>query len=278
MRKSGTDSLFSSHPRAKDQASATGKKVSVPVFPPARKNRQCGVTLPSSCRAERGVTLIELMISVSLVAVITVGMLFAVRTSALAYEKTGARLRANREQVNRTQILARELGGAMPLLSMCGTRMTPYFTGTSDSLRMISSYSIAEGFRGYPQILEFQVIASPAAGVQLVVAEHPYTGPLSTTPFCDPLGGAASGFSAAASPPFVLADGLASCQFLYHQPIDMLAYQDTGWVPVWSRNVLPAGIRVELKPLAAAGGGLLPVTVTIPLRVDRDMYLGYDDF
>lgn len=240
--------------------------------PSSRKNRQ------------RGVTLIELMISVSLVAVISVGMLFAVRTSALAYEKTGARLRANREQVSRTQILARELGGAMPVLSLCGVNMTSYFTGAPDSLRMISSYSIAEGSRGYPQILEFRVLRSPAAGVQLVVVEHPYTGPSSTTPFCDPSGAAVSGFSAGdgpagtAPPPFVLADGLASCEFSYHQPIDRLAYQDTGWVPVWTRNVLPAGIRVELKPLTAAGGELPPVNVTVPLRVDRDPYLGYDDF
>jgi prepilin-type N-terminal cleavage/methylation domain-containing protein len=247
------------------------------MLPISCGTRQRGVTLPSSRRAQRGVTLIELMISVSLVAVITVGMLFAVRTSALAYEKTGARLRANREQINRNQILARELGGAMPLLSMCGTRMTPYFTGTSDSLRMISSYSIAEGFRGYPQILEFQVIASPAAGVQLVVAEHPYTGPFSTTPFCGAPDGGALEFSGAASP-FVLADGLASCQFSYHQPIDMLAFQDTGWVPEWGRNILPAGVRVEMTAVAVAGGGLSPVTVTVPLRVDRNLYDGYDDF
>lgn len=253
----------------------------------SRKYRQPGVTLlasrrgatlPYLSRAERGVTLIELMIAVSLVAVISVGMLFAVRTGALAYQKTSDRLRANREQVNRTQILARELGGAMPVLSLCGTRMTAYFMGASDSLRMISSYSIAEGSRGYPQVLEFRVMRSPVAGVQLVVTEQPYTGPLSTTPFCMALDGGAFQFSSPSSPPFVLADGLASCQFSYHQPIDMLAYQDTGWVQVWNRNVLPAGIRVELQPLTTAGGGLAPFAVTVPLHVDRDMYMVYDDF
>ena len=243
----------------------------------SRTIRQRRVTSPSRSRAERGVTLIELMIAVSLVAVITVGLMFAVRTSLVTYEKTGARLRANREQVGRNEILARELGAAMPVLSLCGTNMTPYFMGTSDSLRMISSYSIAEGFRGYPQILEFRVTPSPAAGVQLVVAEHPYTGPLSTTPFCGPLGSSFEA-SADASPPFVLADGLASCQFSYHQPVDMLAYQDTGWVAVWSRNTLPAVVRVDMQPLAAAAGGLPPVSVTAPLRVDRPMDLGYDDF
>ncbi|HEV2202448.1 MAG TPA: prepilin-type N-terminal cleavage/methylation domain-containing protein [Bryobacteraceae bacterium] len=256
------------------------------MLPISRGTRQRGVTsfvsrrgatLPCLSHAERGVTLIELMIAVSLVAVMSVGMLFALRTSVLAYEKTGARLRANREQVSRTQILARELAGAMPVLSLCGVNMTPYFMGASDSLHMISSYSVAEGSRGYPQIIEFQVMRSPVAGVQLVVTEQPYTGPFSTTPFCDPTGGAVSGFSTGA-PPFVLADRLASCEFSYHQPVDMLAYQDTGWVPVWKRNVLPAGIRVELTPLATAGGGLPSVAVTVPLRVDRDIFMAYDDF
>lgn len=102
-----------------------------------------------SARRERqsGVTLIELMIAVSLTAVITVGLLFALRTSVLAYEKTSDRLRSNRAQISRNQILSSELGGAMPILSSCpGVPAMPYFTGTPAMLRMISSYSIGKDF------------------------------------------------------------------------------------------------------------------------------------
>ena len=163
--------------------------------------------------AQRGVTLIELMIAVSITAVITVGLLFALRTSIVAYEKTSARLHSNREQLSRNQILSRELGGAMPVMSTCGTSNVPYFFGASDSLRMISSYSIAEGFRGYPQILDFETRRTSSGALQLVVTEYPYTGPASTAPLC--ASSSSYGSSEGASEPFVLADDLLSCAFSY---------------------------------------------------------------
>src|SRR6202044_468521 len=131
---------------------------------------------------------------------------------------------------------------------------------TPTTLRMISSYSIGEGFRGYPQILEFQVTESPSGGVKLVVTEHPYTGPSSASAFCgtaDAEGNAfGSAFSESGPPPFVLADGLISCEFSYHMPVDMLGYKDTAWMPAWKGNTLPAGVRVGMKPRAGSGGGL----------------------
>lgn len=217
------------------------------------------------------------MIAVSLTAVITVGLLFALRTSVLAYEKTSDRLRANREQIGRNQILSSELGGAMPVASPCGAGNLPYFTGTPSMLRMISSYSIAEGFRGYPQILDFQVTPSPSGGVRLVVTERPYTGPASMSAFCSDGDAGGSAFSSAGPPPFVLADDLISCEFSYHEPLDMGAFKDTAWVPAWRGNRLPSGVRVEMKPRAASGGGLPVVGVTVPLRADREILRSYLD-
>jgi hypothetical protein len=222
------------------------------------------------------VTLIELMIAVSLTAVITVGLLFALRTSVLAYEKTSDRLHSNREQISRNQILSSELGGVMPIVSSCpGVAAVPYFIGTPGTLRMVSSYSISEGFRGYPQILEFQVTPSPSGGVRLSVTEYPYTGPASVNAFCGTF--EASSFSGGETPPFVLADDLISCEFSYHEPIDMGAYKDTAWLPAWKANRLPSAVRVEMKPRASAGGGLPVVDVTAPVRTDRDIFRTYED-
>jgi len=235
-------------------------------------------TCSSRRSRQRGVTLIELMIAVSLTAVITVGLMFALRTSIVAYEKTSDRLRSNREQLNRNQILTRELGGAMPVLSLCGAAPTPFFIGAPDSLRMISNYSIAEGFRGYPQILEFQVRRSPAGGLQLVVTELPYTGPSSTASFCGPGGGGAYDLSNGVAGPFVLADDLLACVFSYRPPSNPLAGKESEWVPEWSNpRTLPAAIKVEMKPREAVGGGLPVVSVTAPLRVDRDIFRPYPD-
>ena len=241
-----------------------------------RRSSQRRLTLRSR-HGERGVTLIELMIAVSLTAVITVGLLFALRTSIVAYEKTSDRLHSNREQLGRNQILSRELGGAMPVMSACGTSNVPYFFGAPDSLRMISSYSIAEGFRGYPQILEFQTRRSSSGGLQLVVIEHPYTGPASTAPLCG--SSDAFGFSGTDAEPFVLADDLAACTFSYLGiPNPLASKQEANWTATWtSSNSLPLGIKVEMKPRAEPGGGLPSVTVTAPIHVDRDIFRSYPD-
>jgi len=239
------------------------------------------VTRPSRQKRERGVTLIELMIAVSITAVVVVGLMFALRTSVVAYQTTGDRLRANRAQMNRNQILARELGAAMPVLALCGNVQTLSFTGGPQSMHLVSSYSIAEGFRGYPQIVEIRVrrgsSSSSSGGLQLVASEQPYTGPGSTASLCGSAGGE-SAFSAAGSAPVVLADDLAACTFSYRPPRNPLGVQESEWVEEWDKRMtLPAAIRIEMKPNAPAGGGLPAVTVTVPLRIDRDLFRVYAD-
>jgi prepilin-type N-terminal cleavage/methylation domain-containing protein len=58
-----------------------------------------------SRHSERGVTLLELMIAMTLVAGLSTGMLMAMRTSLLTYEKTAKKLESNRRFVKTQQIL-----------------------------------------------------------------------------------------------------------------------------------------------------------------------------
>jgi hypothetical protein len=168
----------------------------------------------------------------------------------------------------------------MPITTLCGGYQTPFLIGTSGSLRMVSSYSIAEGARGYPQILDFRVGPSSSGGLQLVVTETPYTGPGSTAAFCEPSGGGVEG----SSPPFVLADDLLECKFSYKAQRNPLSGKPSEWAPEWTvdstrfaGNTLPAAIEVEMKPRGPVGGGVPTVTVFAPLHVDRDIFRGYID-
>ena len=65
--------------------------------------------------SERGVTLIELMIAITLVAALSTGMLMAMRTGLLTLQKTDDRLQANRRVMSVNQILSRQIGGVMPI-------------------------------------------------------------------------------------------------------------------------------------------------------------------
>ena len=247
-----------------------------------------------SRRSQRGVTLLELMIAITLVAGLSTGMLMAMRTSLLTYEKTAKRLESNRRFVKTQQILSDQISAVMPVQGAClgdagqTIGIPSFLSGSEDTLRLVSSYSIAEGSRGYPQIVEYRVIAEQRGSVRLVATERPYTGPQSTTPYCGATQSApasAHQFGAQSVAPagaesggsYVLAEHLAYCRFSYHEPYDQNRFIETPWLPLWDKPLLPAGVRIEMRPVVPDTGGLSVLGVTVPIQVNRDPRLVYVD-
>ena len=220
--------------------------------------------------ADKGFTLIELMISITLVAGLATGMLMAMRTSLMSMEKINSRLQFNRRVMGMERVLTRQIGGVMPVMSDCGGGRNPIFLGSADALRLVSSYSMTEGARGYPQFDEFRVVKSEE-GLRLVVTEHLYTSPSSTAPFCS---GVEETISASS---LILADRLATCSFSYRETLpDTLP--SAKWLGSWDRPDLPAAVKIEMTPLDS-GPALLPVmNVTVPIHVTREVRSPYNDF
>ncbi len=225
-------------------------------------------------RSQRGVTLLELMIAITLVAGLSTGMLMAMRTSLLTYEKTAKKLESNRRFVKTQQILSSQIAAVVPVQGACGGSEgqtiagISFLSGLPDALRLVTSYSIAEGARGYPQIVEYRVFPGDRGGVRLVATEHPYTGPESINAFCQ---GAPGGTA------YVLAENLAYCHFSFHEPYKANTFLETPWLPLWDKPLLPAGVRIEMRPSVPQTGGLSVMSVTVPIMVDRDPRLMYDD-
>ena len=239
-------------------------------------------------RSRAGVTLIEVLIAVSLVSLLSVGILMALRVGMSAMEKANRRLMDNRRAVGARRIIESQLAGLMPVIAVFspGSDATgvkiPFFEGREQSMRFVSSYSLQEAVRGLPQILEFQVIPGQERGVRLVVNENLYSGPLSAGAFClgpglDPeLGVQTQRFIPIMVGPrsFVLADHLAYCRFSY---LGTLPNKDVeewsrAWIPI---NRWPLGIRIEMASLDTDAGRLKPLTVTAPVHVNRDPNFEY---
>jgi prepilin-type N-terminal cleavage/methylation domain-containing protein len=254
----------------------------------------------SGRRSNRGVTLLELMIAITLVAGLSTGMLMAMRTSLLTYDKTAKRLESNRRFVKTQQMLSDQISAVMPVQGICPgdaghtIGIPSFLSGSEDTLRLVSSYSIAEGARGYPQIVEYRVIPEQGSSVRLVATERPYTGPQSTTPYCGgvpapPVSafemgnrsavelGAAQTAAAARGGSYVLAEHLAYCRFSYHEPYNPNRFIETPWLPVWDKPLLPAGIRIDMRAATPNAGGLSVLGVTVPIQVDRDPRMVYVD-
>jgi prepilin-type N-terminal cleavage/methylation domain-containing protein len=236
-----------------------------------------------------GVTLIEILIAVSLLSLLSVGILMAMRIGFNTMEKTDAHLVQNRRVSNARKIIENEIEGFMFTRAQWHPKPevvfeTPFVDWQPQSMRFVTAYSLQDAWRGRPQIAEFQVIPGEKnAGVRLIVNETPYTGPaqsgaeitsiepdpetgLQKVNFTSVLAGAQS---------FVLADRLAYCRFFYLQPLPESPFQI--WRPDWEQFQLPQGIRIEMAPLDHTASELHVTTVTVAMPVNRSFSVRYYD-
>lgn len=227
----------------------------------------------------RGVTLLELLIAVTLVSLLSVGMLMAMRVGLDAMEKTNSRFTTNRRVLGAQRVLYQQVAGMIPVSSKCGPGNPLYFQGTPTSMRFVSSYSLEEASRGYPRILEYAVIQGErGAGVRLVVRETFYTGPMSLAPFCvgAPVQAGIGGPSW-----FVLADKLAYCRLAYQirdvRNPSSSAVSGRAWAHVFDGKVPPTAVRFEMAPLTPEPGRLQIAGMTVPVRLTLDPSVKYKD-
>jgi prepilin-type N-terminal cleavage/methylation domain-containing protein len=231
---------------------------------------------------ERGVTLVELLIAVTLVSLLSVAGLIALRVGIDAMEKSDERLMFNRRAMGAQRALEGQISGFMPVVADCAGATSgasavpvPFFEGEATTMRFVSSYSLEESYRGMARILEYNVIAGEnGLGVRLVVNETLYAGARSAGNFCL---GVAPDLSGVAHPrwappqagpaSFVLADKLAFCRFSYLERLDLAPYER--WVPRWAGQRWPLAVRLEMQPMEPSNTRVMPVTVTAPLHAQR---------
>ena len=233
----------------------------------------------------RGVTLLELLLAVTLLSLLSVAMFTAMRIGLNAFTKADNKLMMNRRVAGAQRILQSELEGLVPAIALCGvsadngggTRLT-FFEGQPAELRLVSTFSLQQGWRGRPQILEIFVIPGEQEGVRLVVNEIPYTGSLGAGRLCKERDGLPLFLPVSAGPQsFVLADKLAFARFSYLAPAPDPNQPDI-WTPVWKDKVLPLAVRIEMAPLEADASQVQPVSVTAPIYLHRNPEIPYGDY
>ena len=233
-----------------------------------------------------GLTLMEVLIAVTLLSLLTLGMLFAMRLGLQAFSHTDNKLMENRRVAGAQRILEQELQGLIPVVAPCigggdgAGQKFGFFQGRADQMALVSSFSLQGGWRGQPQVLQLFVIpGEDNRGVRLVVNETPYTGSENAGRMC--LGfGQDSGVNFArpeAGPKsFVLADKLAYCRFRF-MALPRSPLEPRVWAPIWAEKGWPIAIRVEMAPLDPNPARLQPITVTAPLYLYRSPEVTYTD-
>jgi hypothetical protein len=232
----------------------------------------------------------EVLIAISLLGLLSAGIVTTLRMGLSAMERTNRRIIANRRVTGAQNALEQQLLNFIPVMAeaqgdlQAAPERLPFFQGEPQSMRLVSSYSLQEASRGFPRIVELHVISGDEGkGVRLIVNEILYTGPRSAGIFFmgrafDPIANmAVARFRPieAGEGSFVLADRLEFCKFLY---LDAPNGMPPAWLPLWAKPGWPRAIRVEMAPIEEDAGQLRPLAVTAPLHVDRTPVFDYGDF
>jgi prepilin-type N-terminal cleavage/methylation domain-containing protein len=216
-----------------------------------------------------GFTLIELMISITLVAAVAAGMLSAMRGGLLTLERVQSHIQESRGALGLDQMIRSQVGGVLPATGDCANDgqavKSPLFRGNAGGMLMVTSYSMSEGARGYPRVVEYSVLPNDDGTLRLVADEVLFPSPATTLNFCAPpsvlrpLGPAARSM--------VLAPRLAFARISYRE-VDPATRLGGAWFPEWIKPNLPYAVRIEMEP-----GG----SITVPLHVTRDYREFYAD-
>ncbi len=243
-----------------------------------------------SMRRTAGITLIEVLIAVTLLALLSVGMMLSMRIGIAALTRTDRKLMENRRIAGAQRILEQQLEGLFPITVPCGAlgesrERFVFFSGQPNTLTMASSFSLQEASRGRPQVLQFFTIPDEdGSGVRLVVNEFPFTGMVGIAPMCvgvDPNGEDGARLArfippSAGPKSFVLADHLKWVRFVYLAAPKKPA-EPGRWLPTWNVFGWPYGIQIQMQPLEPSPARLQPVTVTAPMYMNRNPGVQYED-
>lgn len=133
---------------------------------------------------QRGLTLMEVLIAVTLVGLLMVAISVSLSIGLRAMERANSKLELNRRVVRTQQVLEQQIVHLTPTIASCVMRnadlpqQMPFFQGEPLAMRFVSSYSMLEGDRGYPRIIELTAIPGDARkippGLRLIVNELPY--------------------------------------------------------------------------------------------------------
>ena len=229
-----------------------------------------------------GVTLIEILVAVSILALLSTGILMAMRIGFNTLDKTDSHLVHNRRIVNARRIVENQIAGFLYTDAEFRPQpevatLLPFHEFGPARMRFVTTYSLEEAWRGRARVLVMQVIPGENnEGVRLIANEIPWTGAAQTgrmvtaiTPegplFADVTGGEGS---------FVLADKLAYCRFLY-QVEDLEVQGGFIWVAEFRKPTLPRGVRIEMAPLQPSTSELAPSSLTVRFPVSRMLGHGY---
>jgi prepilin-type N-terminal cleavage/methylation domain-containing protein len=217
--------------------------------------------------AQSGFTLLELLVSMTVVSLLATTVLFGWRIAAGAWGKANQLVEAQRRAAATQQLLEAQMAEMVPYAPWQRQGMGDvFFQGERQTARFLSRYSLANRARSGLYRIEYQIVTTGDGSQQLLMNELPERNPdasgLLLTGSEQKPEGAVLHFAPFERTPQtrVLLEGLKEAGFEYYRAAG--PWGAAGWVSDWASrgNELPRAMAIRVAP-GPAEGALQSVSV-----------------
>jgi len=223
-------------------------------------------------RAEAGLTLLELLVSITIVSLLATTALFAWRVGSSAWQKASERMEKDRTVLAVHELLEEQIASMVPYqaLAESGAREV-FFQGEPGTARFVSRYSLAHRATSGLYLIEYQVAAQTDGTRQLLLNESPVWGGQELGRLLGAAENRPEGLVRKFLPfergpqTVVLLEGLRECRFEYYWSPG--ASQPGTWSEQWTvrNDEVPQAMRIDAAS-PAGSGALKPATIVASVR------------
>jgi len=214
-------------------------------------------------RRESGFTLLELLIAITLLAMLAVGIWAVLSISIRSWIRGTDVIDINQRHRSTFDMVRKQIASMYPLYTTSGKEANSIpsliFSGTENSIRFISLNSLQLFDNSGLMLVSYEMDRDTEGSAFLAEKEMRYTGQVPDE----------SALSNSKS--ISVFDGLLNCNFEYYDPGD--ADNPAQWVVEWdgsTLNRLPAAIRMTMIAQDSQGG-TLNRQIIIPLRAQTNL-------
>ncbi|MBI2816746.1 MAG: prepilin-type N-terminal cleavage/methylation domain-containing protein [Acidobacteria bacterium] len=218
-----------------------------------------------------GFTLLELLVSMTIVSLLATTVLFGWRVAVSAWEKASSHLQKSRTVLATNHLLQEQMASMVPYRGIASTGFHLFFQGEPLTARFLSRYSLTGRANSGLYRIEYQVVEAEDGTKQLLMNEVPVTSR-------EELGALIQQADPASFSPqlrfapfergprtVVLLAGVKDCRFEYYKAASAL--EAGTWVPEWlgTMNELPRAMAIRITP-SDDPAGVAPASVVAAIR------------
>ena len=222
-------------------------------------------------RRDTGFTLLELLVSITILSLLATIILFGWRVASSAWQRANDRLTQDRKVLATHHLLQEQMASMVPYRTrtLQGPQVS-LFQGEPQAARFLSRYSLTSRSRSGLYRIEYQVAEQQGGTKQLLLNEFPVTGEEELSALITGAEAGPRGIILRFVPfergpqTVVLLENLEECSFAYYssRPPEPGAWRDQ-WTSF--NEELPRGMTIRAVS-SVESSGLRPVSITAAIR------------